>query len=267
MASEVENNKLLMRANSENVRSKLKDDPDNPDLWNELGMAVAEEEGLEAAIDIYSEALVLNPFSALLYFGRGRRQIGLRKYIRCIADMTMAIRIEPDSFTHWYYRAIPRYLDKDYEAAAADLRECFKYTTDNEKYPVYVWLFRCYLDSGQRELAEKLLAEVDYSLIPHRMDYGYRREMQLFNGMIKPEELIDLEDLEKNSLIKQEGIDYDSRLRLEIESMTYGLFTYYDYIGDEIKANETLLEIASFEPSAAFGYLAGTATAKERGLI
>ena len=265
--AEVENNKLIMRAKSAEVRLELEKDPDNPQLWYKLGMAVAEEEGLEAAIDLYSQALVLNPFSALLYFGRGRRQIGLRKYLLCIADMTMAQRLEPHSFHNWYYRAIARYLNDDFEGAIQDLNECHKYTRAEEKYPLYVWLFRAHWDGGQKDKARTLLDSIETDLIPSRMDYGYRRQIQLLKGDIKAEDMIDLEDLEAHSLVKQAGMDYEARLQLEVESMTYSLYTYYNYVGEQDKANESLLKIAAFKPSAAFGYLAGTAEAKKRGLI
>lgn len=259
--------KLLNFKTSEEILREMQEGPHTPELWYDLGMAIADEKGLEAAIEVFSQGLIEFPFSDVLYFARGRRCIGLRKYILAIADATMALRLNPYPFSHWYYRALPRYLNHDYSEAISDLMQCLRILDDDEKYPVYVWLFRCYVESGQFDKAQALLDSVDTSIPTNRMDYGYRREFQLFKREVTPENLIDIDDIEKHSLVNEEGIDHDARMRLEIESITFALFTYYTFYGDEAKANEALKKMMSFEPSAAFSYLSARGFAEERQLI
>ena len=255
--------KMLMTPDLEESKSALAQDPENPELWYQLGMAVGVKEGAEASIDVFSQGLIYNPFNAPLYFGRGRKNIGLRKYWRAIADATMAIRLEPDIWTYWYYRAVPRNLAGDAKGALEDFMQCYRMTPENERYPLIDWMFLCCLDMGDREKAKEILNLIDTSVEPsHCMDYAYRRRVRLYKGEIKPEEMIDDEDIMKHAYVTQPG-----RVQLEHETLTFGLFAYYTYIGETEKANETLQAIAALEPSAAFGYLKGTGIARQRGLI
>ena len=255
--------KMLMTPDLEQSKAALKEDPENPELWYQLGMAVGNAEGAEASIDVFSRGLAISPFNAPLYFGRGRKNIGLRKYDRAIADATMAIRLEPDIWTYWYYRAVPRNLSGDAKGALEDFMQCFRMTPENEHYPLVDWMFLCCLDMGDMEKAKEILNLIDTSVEPHHcMDYAYRRRVRLYKGEINPEDMIDEQDILQNAYITQPG-----RMQLETETLTFGLFAYYTYTGNTEKANETLKTIASFKPSAAFGYLKGSAIARERGLL
>lgn len=255
--------KMLMTPDLEKSREALAQDPENPELLYQLGMAVGVAQGAEASIDTFSRGLAFHPFNAPLHFGRGRKYIGLRKYWLAIADATLAIRLEPDIWTYWYYRAVPRNLAGDARGALEDFMQCYRMTPENEHYPLVDWMFLCCLDMGDMDRAAETLKLIDTSVeLHHCMDYAYRRRIRLYKGEIKPEEMIDDEDILKNAYVAQPG-----RVQLEHETLTFGLFAYYTYIGDTQKANETLKTIASFKPSAAFGYLKGTDIARKRGLI
>lgn len=253
--------KLVLRAVSTEVLEQLKSDETNPDLWYKLGMALSEEEGPEAGIDAFSQGLVYNPFNATLYFGRGRRNIGLRNFWRCISDTTMAIRIQPEIWNHWYYRAVAYNLNGNYEESMADFMQCFSMTGHDEQYPLIDWLFLCALDMNDKQKAKEVLDLIDENIIPPAMDYSYRRRVMLYKGVVKPEEFIDIEHIKENCL------PLPGRVELEVSTLTFGLYAYYTYIGDTKKANEILLKITEFEPSAAFGYLKGVDLAKRNGLI
>jgi len=254
--------KLLMTADVAESEAALAAAPDDPECWYQLGVAIGKRDGAEAAIDVFSQGLTLCPFNAPLYFGRGRKNIGLRKYWRAISDATMAIRLEPDIWNYWYYRGVPRNLAGDAAGALEDFTQCYRMTPDNEHYPIVDWMFLCALDMGDKARAGEILNGIDTSVEPpHCMDYAYRRRIRLYKGEIGPEELIDEEDIRKNAYMEQPG-----RMQLERETLTFGLFAYYTYTGDEEKANETLKTIMTFTPSAAFGYLKGSDIARKRGL-
>jgi len=254
-------NKLILKANSADIREQLEDDPTNPDLWYKMGTALSDEIDHEAGIDAFSQGLVYNPFNASLYFGRGRKYIGLGRYWRCISDTTMAIRIQPEMWNHWYYRAVAYNLNGNYAEATADFMQCYNMTDPEEHYPMVDWLFLCALDMNDKEKAREVLELIDDKVIPPAMDYAYRRRVMLYKKIVAPDEFIDVEHIKKNCL------PLPNRVELEINTLTFGLFAYYTYTGDTEKANEVLLKIVKFEPSAAFGYIKGVAIARKRGLI
>ena len=253
--------KLVLRGDSVEAWKKIEVDPYNEDSWYQYAMALGNEKGVEESIDAFSQGLFYNPFSALLHFGRGRKNIGLRRYWRAISDFTESIRLHPENWNFWYYRAVSENLNGNTEESISDFMQCFPLTAENEHYPLVDWLFLCNLDLGDKEGAKKALDLIDDNIIPPQMDYAYRRRVQLYKGVIKPEELLDVKHIESHCL------PLPGRVNLEIQTLTFGLYAYYEYIGDREKANEVLKTVCGYDPLPAFGYLKGTAIAKERGLI
>lgn len=94
--------------------------------WYDYGKALSKAHRNQEAIDVYSQGLVEFPFSALLYFGRGCRYMGV-SFEQAIADFTMAIRIEEDVNLYWYYRAVTYNTHGLYREAIADFRQAMKY--------------------------------------------------------------------------------------------------------------------------------------------
>jgi tetratricopeptide (TPR) repeat protein len=253
--------KMLLTADYEQAKAALEKDFENPERWYEYAVSMSAKP--VEAIEAFSHGLVYNPFNPALYFGRGRKYIGLRRYDRAIADATMAIRLDPDVWTYWYYRAVPRNLSGDAAGALKDFMQCYRMTEPNEHYPLIDWMFLCALDMGDRKKCREILDLVDTSIPPrHRMDYAYYRRVRLYKGEVKPEQMIDDDDIRKNAYIEQ-----PNRMQLEHETLTLGLYAYYKYVGDEEKADEVLKVIAAFPPSVAFGYLKGSAAARARGFL
>jgi len=254
--------KLLLRANSIDVLAAMKEDPTNPDLWYRLGVAYGEEKGFEESIDAFSQGLVHNPFNSDLYFGRGRKYIGAGKFWRAISDFTMTIRLDPELWNHWYYRAVSYNLNGCPEDAIADFSQCLALTEPKDWYPMADWIFLTYVvDMGQMDQAKKSLESFDLSIVPPQMDYAYRRRVKLYKGVITPEEFIDEADITANM------IEQPDRLALEIKTLIFGLFVYYTYVGETEKANEQLIKIVNTKPSAAFGYIKAAQIARKRGLV
>jgi tetratricopeptide (TPR) repeat protein len=255
--------RLVMRAKSADVLAAMgNDQSSDPELWYRLGVAYGEEKGPEAAIEAFSEGLVQNPFNSLLYFGRGRKNIGLKNFWRSISDFTMAIRLEPEIWNNGYYRAVSYNLNGYPREAISDFRQCLALTDPEDWYPLADWIFLSYVvDMGQMDKARESLDLIDLSVIPPQMDYAYRRRIQLYKGFMAPEDFIDPEH------IKTHMIEQPDRLELEIKTLTFGLFVYYTYVGQTEKANEQLLKIAHTKPSAAFGYIKAMSLARVRGLV
>lgn len=256
-----ERNKLIMRVNSADVYKELEDDPHNPDLWFKLGIALTDEQGPDAGIDAFSQGLVYNPFNAGLYFGRGRKNIGLGHYWRAIADTTMAIRLEPEKWNHWYYRGVTNNLNRCYKESIADFEQCMLLIGEEEHYPLIDWLFQNYVDLGQMDKARATLDRIDTAVIPPTMDNGYRARVRLYKGEVTPEKFIDMDEISKTCL------QLPGRVELEVTSMTYGLYNYFTYKGETEKANEVLSSLVGRKPAAAFAVIKGTMLAKDRGLV
>ena len=253
--------KLVLRASSTEARKRVDLDPYDEEGWYQLGMALAKEQGPDACIDAFGEGLFYNPFSALLHFGRGRKNIGLGRYWRCISDQTEAIRLSPENWTYWYYRAVAENLNGNLKEAISDFRQCMQLTDAAEHCPLVDWMFLCYVELGDKDGAREVLKLLRDDIVPPDMDYAYLRRIQLYQEKIRPEELIDEEALRRIS-----GSDEDN-LELDIVTLLYGLYAYYVYKGEQEKAKEALKELLKHPYPGAFGYIKGEKAAMEWGLM
>nr|CAD7408418.1 unnamed protein product [Timema cristinae] len=86
----------------------------------------------EKAIQIYTEAILLNPASALLYAKRGQAYLQLNKPNACIRDCSRALQINPDSAAAYKFRGRAHRLLGHWEEAAKDLRESCKLDFDEQ---------------------------------------------------------------------------------------------------------------------------------------
>lgn len=252
--------KLVVTPDLEETKAAL-DQEHTCDHWYNYGMALANAGKSQEAIDAFSQGLVENPFSPILYFGRGRRYIGPKLYHRAIADFTMAIRLDPEVYSYWYYRAVSNNLSGNYEAAVYDFRRAMEQTQPFERYGLIDWQFTSYVEMGEMEKARAVLDEIEDDLPAPQMHYGYKRRVRLYKGLIAPEDFIDEADIQKHMIPQK------NRMQLEITTLLFGLYIYYIYKGEDAKANETLLEILKDPYKGAFGAIKAEEAAKARGLI
>ncbi|KAG8235969.1 hypothetical protein J437_LFUL017905 [Ladona fulva] len=78
---------------------------------------------VEEAVKLYTEAIMLNPGSAILYAKRGQCYLRLKKANACIRDCTRAIEINPDSAPAYKFRGRAHRLLGNWLEAAKDLRK------------------------------------------------------------------------------------------------------------------------------------------------
>ncbi|XP_044727106.1 putative protein FAM10A4 [Chrysoperla carnea] len=86
----------------------------------------------EKAIELYTEAIKLNPISALLYAKRGQVYLKLTKPNACIKDCTRALELNCDSAAAYKFRGRAHRLLGDWEKAAADLRQACNIDFDEQ---------------------------------------------------------------------------------------------------------------------------------------
>jgi len=90
------------------------------------------EKDYEKAIQLYTEAIVLNPQAALLYAKRGQIFLLLNKPNACIRDCERALELNPDSAAAHKFRGRAYHLLGKFEEAANDLRLACKFDFDEQ---------------------------------------------------------------------------------------------------------------------------------------
>lgn len=86
----------------------------------------------QKAVDVYTEAILLNPGSALLYAKRGQGYLKLKKPNACIRDCSRALQINPDNAAAYKFRGRANGLLGHWENAAQDLRNACKIDFDEQ---------------------------------------------------------------------------------------------------------------------------------------
>lgn len=111
--------------------------PTEDDITNAHGkrseaLTAFAENNYEKAIELYTEAMMLNPTAALLYAKRGQVYLQLKKPNACIRDCNRAIELNPDSAAAHKFRGRAYQLLGKFEKAATDLRLACQFDFDEQ---------------------------------------------------------------------------------------------------------------------------------------
>ncbi|XP_017875211.1 putative protein FAM10A4 isoform X2 [Ceratina calcarata] len=90
------------------------------------------EKDYEKAIELYTEAILLNPQASLLYAKRGQVFLLMNKPNACIRDCDRALELNPDSAAAHKFRGRAYHLLGNFEAAANNLRLACKFDFDEQ---------------------------------------------------------------------------------------------------------------------------------------
>lgn len=254
-------NFLMMKPSVKDAQALLDKDESDPYAWFTMGMALGVEHRNEESLEAYSKGLMYSPFYAPLYFGRGRRHNGMGHYYAALSDFTMAIQLDPSVWTYWYYRATAENVHGDLLSSIEDLEHCLDLTIPSQRYVIVHWLYTTYAERGDYKAAEESLKYVDGIVECPKRNYGYRRAVQLYKGLVKPEEYIDEEAMAK------EVLDQPGRIQLEETGMLYGLYWYWKIHGDDQKAYDAIERLQHIAVKGAFGYTKSIPIARKLGII
>ncbi|RZC35769.1 TPR 11 domain containing protein [Asbolus verrucosus] len=86
----------------------------------------------EKAIELFTEAIELNPSSALLFAKRGQAYLKQTKPNACIKDCSRALELNPDSAAAYKFRGRAYRLLGEWEKAAKDLRQACNIDFDEQ---------------------------------------------------------------------------------------------------------------------------------------
>ncbi|CAG9860358.1 unnamed protein product [Phyllotreta striolata] len=95
-------------------------------------MSQLSEGNIERAIELFTEAIELNPNSALLFSKRGQAYLKLTKPNACIRDCTRALELNCDSAAAYKFRGRAYRLLGEWELAAKDLRQACNIDCDEQ---------------------------------------------------------------------------------------------------------------------------------------
>lgn len=211
------------------------------------------------AIEIYSEGLVKFPNSYKLLRHRGHRYINLRQLENAIPDLMRAeelIRPEPEvyefdaagkqgaTYQHqiWYHIGLYHFLKRDYAASASAFEKSLATAhAGGDLAGSSDWLYNAYMRLGEKDKAAKVARPFVLDFNIENKDYPYFRRLLLFNGVIKPEELVDA-----NKPIAEMTL-------LEMTKL-YGLANWNAYRGDTETANALYKKILESKEWAGFAY-------------
>lgn len=108
------------------------EDADKADELRRQAQLQFSEGNFDKALELYVEAIKINPSSALLFAKRGQVYLKLNKPNACIKDCTQALELNPDSAAAYKFRGRAYRLIAEWEKAAQDLRTACKIDFDEQ---------------------------------------------------------------------------------------------------------------------------------------
>lgn len=211
------------------------------------------------AVNVYTEGLSAFPNSYKLLRHRGHRYINLRELDNAIDDLTRAeelIRNEPEVYEYdatgkqgatyqhqiWYHIGLYHFLKRNYAAAAEAYEKSLATAhTGGDKAGASDWLYNCYMRAGEKAKAAAVARPFTVDFDIENKDYPYYRRLLLFNGAIKPADLVD------------ESKDIREMNLYEITKL-YGLANYYAYQGDSTHAQQLYTKVLKSGEWQGFAY-------------
>jgi len=261
-------------ANLEEARAAWSDDPEDEERIVWYGRRTAYLGRYREAIEIYSEGLELHPDSWKLRRHRGHRYITVREPERAEADLAGAARrlegvepvTEPDGipnrlnrplttghFNVWYHLALTRYLQADFEGAAAAWRRCLEFSDNPDTLVAtsdWLWLTERRLD--HEEAAARLLEPIHTDLEVIEND-SYLRRLLLYKGELGPDDVLD------PGAVADAGLAGDPDAALQVATQGYGVGTWHLLAGRRARAEAIYGAVVESPSWAAFGFIAAEA--------
>lgn len=209
------------------------------------------------AIAAFGRGLEAYPDSYRLRRHRGHRLINVRELDRAIVDLTQALELMPDTpdpeirlagdsygtYQHWiwYHVGLFHYLNADYDRAA----EAYQNAVDTAPTEGLVigstdWLWNAAMRAGDAERAAAALTRVP-EILPDAANQAYARRVQLYQGRVEPEEILDID--------KPEWTGGDI-------TIAYGVANWYAFNGDAEMAERIYRRIVETPFWSAWAFVA-----------
>ena len=189
------------------------------------------------AIATFSRGLVIEPDNALLLRWRGHRYISIREFDRARADLTRAVRLDPSLYGAWFHLGVVQYPSGEFKDAAASFAKAQPMAPDaNELAGLTDWLWMSLSRAGRKAEA-KVVVDRRSSTLPQ--DYGYTRRLQLYAGVVTPDNLLTPADTDD----------------VQIATLSYGAGNWLLIQGDEVRARAWFERATQTDGWPAFGFI------------
>lgn len=238
-------------------------------IW--LGRRQAYAYQYRAAIETFTQGLILYPDSYKLLRHRGHRYLTTRDFAKAAADFQKAaalmpqkpLEIEPDGipnqlniplstaqFNVWYHLGLAHYLQGDFESAAKAYEQCLL-VSDNDDLTCATadWLYMTYQKLGRVAEAQKVLDLISPDSMNIVENESYYLRLQMYKGRRAADDLL---------TIDAENPDAD----LALATQGYGVGNWYLANGDTVRAKEIFEKVVSGKNFSAFGFIAAEAELK-----
>lgn len=226
------------------LREILENDPDNHEAWNELGMQYFSSDFREAR-RCFSRAIALDPFNAEYIFHRGWKCLSTDDYEDAMADLTLAVRMDPTDGLKWHYLANAYFFMNAYEQAIKLYRTAITMyqTSGVNLVPSSVdWMWMSYMRLGKKQAAQAVLDEFITPDIPVvGADIVYKERVLMYAGYTPFKEFL---------AHVQEGENVD------VITKAYAASFYYRFVLEDNVNADKLLNIVLDVPTKhhCFGY-------------
>ena len=104
--------------------------PNNPNAYNNRGVAYSAKGDFDRTIEDYTKAIELNPNYAVAYNNRGGVYYLKEEYESAIVDFTKATELNPDYAVAYNNRGVAYYLKKEYDSAIVDFTRAIELNPD-----------------------------------------------------------------------------------------------------------------------------------------
>jgi tetratricopeptide (TPR) repeat protein len=243
--------------------SELTYDPDDVELIISAARVRRNFWQYREAIDLYTKAIELAPEDWRSYRFRGHRYISLRQFRFAVTDLERARALAPLNWDVAYHLGLAYYLSGDFASAADEygrclalagdpvaqaaqslpFRSCSQNGDDPESFVAMTeWAVRAAARAGRIDETQALLATVPLDLEVEE-NLAYYHDLLFYKGVKTSEELLN------------PGPDGPYRM----ETVGFGVASWFLVQGDTLAARELLIELASDPWWPGFGRIASEA--------
>lgn len=225
------------------AESTLAADPRNVEKILALGLAQSGVRQYREAIRTFSRGLAIAPRNAVLYRWRGHRNLSVREFAAAERDLSRGARLDSTLYGAWYHLGVVRFVHGDFAGAAAAFARGRPLAPDpNEATGSVDWLWMSLARAGRTADAAAVLAGYSDTL-QVTSAAAYRRRLQLYRGLITPDEVLTPADTE--------GIT--------VATLAFGVGNWLLVRGDTAGARRWFTRAVQTDGWPAFGFIAAEA--------
>ena len=223
------------------AEAEVASDPRNAEKILQLGLAQAGIRRYHEAIETFTRGLEVAPDNALFYRWRGHRYLSLRQLDRARADLERGLAMDSTLYGCWYHLGVVKYVSGDFEGASDAFMHGLPFAPNAEERAGSIdWGWMSLSRAGRPADAQ---AWLDDNADPIPAENAYTRRLQLYRGLIQPDELLTPADTQD----------------VQVATLQYGLGNWYLVHADTARARAAFQTAVASGGWPGFGFIAAEA--------